>query len=155
MLYWTIILFIVFVTYTTFIVVRYGLLHSISMSYYKLREDDLGMLFYVFCFALALPLFSIFAATQQTVWVVASFGFMLVGSASKFFDKHTDLAHYIGAGLGIVMCFIGLYLSWGQVIPSIIMVVAGAVCLKSTRPIWWIEIAAFVIIITGLTVASL
>jgi hypothetical protein len=147
---------VVFLTYVGFIYKRYGVLHSISMSYYELKKDKLGMLFYIFCIALAAPLFAIYLDTGNILWVVASFGFALTGTASKFSEKHTDIAHYTGAGLGILFCFLGLgfaYDVWAvrMMIPATLVLVVTV----KKNAIWWIEIAAFVFIIMGMIKAAM
>lgn len=157
MIYWITILIIVFTTYIAFIQTRYGTLKSISKSYYRLKEDGLGMLFYFFCLALAIPLFGIYSETQDRVWVVAAFGAVLCGSASAFSMKYTKAAHYAGAVLLMSMSLLGIGISFGlwwplAFAPTPIWMVTAM--LKRNK-FWWVEIAMTVIIIVGLLKAIL
>jgi hypothetical protein len=152
MIYWITLLITVFITYTLFIYLRYGLLKAISQSYYELKEDKLGMLFFLFCLSLAIPLFAFYVETKNLLWIVASFGAFLTGAASAFESKHTRLAHFIGSIMLIAGSLISIWAYFGLWWPTALMAITiwVIVAMLKNNKVWWIEIAAFIIIISGL-----
>ena len=151
-------LFIVlsFVGYISFIVNRYGVLPSISDSYYKMKDDNLmgGSLFTFFIWSLSFPLI-IVGNTSLMFFAGAFLGF--VGVATAFKDlKMTRRVHNIGAIGGIGFGFLSMIIDFQLFELSFFMVVfsLSLFLLKTKNLIWWIEILAFILIIIGLFIAK-
>ena len=101
-----------FVGYISFIVNKYGVLPSISESYYKMKGDKLfgGGLFTLFIWSLSLPLI-IIGDTPLMFFAGAFLSF--VGAASAFKDlKMTKRVHNIGAIGGIGFGFLSMIIDF-------------------------------------------
>lgn len=145
-----------FVGYISFIVNRYGVLPSISGSYYKMKDDKLfgGSLFTLFIWSLSLPLI-IIGDTPLMFFAGAFLSF--VGAASAFKDlKMTKRVHNIGAIGGIGFGFLSMIIDFQLFELTYFMVVLSLslFLLKTKNLIWWVEILAFVLIILGLFIAK-
>lgn len=145
-----------FVGYISFIVNRYGVLPSISESYYKMKDDKLfgGSLFTLFIWSLSLPLI-IIGNTPLMFFAGAFLSF--VGAASAFKDlKMTKRVHNIGAIGGIGFGFLSMIIDFQLFELTYFMVVLSLslFLLKIKNLIWWVEILAFVLIIIGLFIVK-
>ncbi len=145
-----------FVGYISFIVNKYGVLPSISESYYKMKDDKLfgGGLFTLFIWSLSLPLI-IIGDTPLMFFAGAFLSF--VGAASAFKDlKMTKRVHTIGAVGGIGFGFLSMIIDFQLFELTYFMVVLSLslFLLKTKNLIWWVEILAFVLIILGLFIAK-
>ena len=153
MLTLTLIQGIVFTTYILFIIRKFGVLPSISQSFYNLNETRLGLLFTLFCWALAIPM--IFQSNETTpLFFFSAAGLALVGATPMFnwSGAMTDKLHGIGAGVGIAFGLAALYFEYHMWEPFVGFILATGLILglKLKNHIWWIEIMAFLSIITGL-----
>lgn len=140
---------LIFFGYLTFIVIRFGMLDSISKSYYKLNEGNRnqGWMFTVFICALGVPLF-----TLEVGWFFyAGAGLFFTGIAAEYKEKLTSTVHYCGTAGCIALAATGL------AVEDNFLPVAGL--LTATFLFWlckisnrttWVEINAFVFIILGL-----
>lgn len=153
----TIIQTIVFVSYVTFILIKFKqILPSISESWYRLR--DLGGVWYSlftwFCWGLA------FAMPFQTndvapyLFILSGAGLALVGTATMFksiTDKLQGKLHTIGAAIGIICALTGIWVERGSFIPLVVFVISAIILslFNVKNKTWWIEIAAFVSILYG------
>lgn len=145
-----------FVGYISFIVNKYGVLPSISESYYKMKGDKLfgGGLFTLFIWSLSLPLI-IIGDTPLMFFAGAFLSF--VGAASAFKDlKMTKRVHTIGAVGGIGFGFLSMILDFQLNEITFFMLLGSLILylLKIKNLIWWVEILAFVLIILGLFIAK-
>lgn len=145
-----------FVGYISFIVNRYGVLPSISESYYKMKDDNLfgGGLFTLFIWSLSLPLI-IIGSTSLMFFAGAFLAF--VGAATAFKDlKMTRRVHNIGAIGGIGFGFLSMIIDFQLFELTYFMVVLSLTLflLKTKNLIWWIEILAFILIIIGLFIVK-
>lgn len=145
-----------FVGYISFIVNKYGVLPSISESYYKMKGDKLfgGGLFTLFIWSLSLPLI-IIGDTPLMFFAGAFLSF--VGAASAFKDlKMTKRVHTIGAVGGIGFGFLSMVLDFQLNEITFFMLLGSLILylLKIKNLIWWVEILAFVLIILGLFIAK-
>lgn len=145
-----------FVGYISFIVNKYGVLPSISESYYKMKSDKLfgGGLFTLFIWSLSLPLI-IIGDTPLMFFAGAFLSF--VGAASAFKDlKMTKRVHTIGAVGGIGFGFLSMILDFQLNEITFFMLLGSLILylLKIKNLIWWVEILAFVLIILGLFIAK-
>jgi hypothetical protein len=154
----TIIQTIVFISYITFILIKFKqILPSISESWYRLR--DLGGVWYSlftwFCWGLA---FSMPFQTNDIapyLFILSGAGLGLVGAAAMFReinDKLQGKLHTIGAVVGIIGALTGIWVERGTFIPFAVFA-ASALLLslfKVKNKTWWIEMSAFVSILYGL-----
>jgi len=142
----------VFVGYVGFVVAKYGILPSISDSYYHLPKK------YNFVFTLALWGFAFPAMIIGTpvtgLMFGACAGIMFVGAAAAFHQKVTKTVHIVGASLGMGLSQVAIATAFGMW--PIIAVSVGLVGLimlfrkqLNYKHVWWIEIVCFTAI--GLT----
>lgn len=140
----TLLSFFIFTLYVIYVWINYGILKSISDSYYHIKHKSL--------FTLSLWGFSVFAlASVQNVWLFLSvIGICFVGAAPKFRMKFEGDVHYVAAMSGILFGGIAL-ISLGFWYLSLLMI-TGIIILHFTvsNKTWWQEILAFYIIILGL-----
>jgi len=154
----TIIQTITFVSYVTFLLIKFKqILPSISESWYRLR--DLGgvwySLFTFFCWLLAFPMFFQTNDTAPYLFFLSGVGLALVGTATMFReidDKQQGRLHTIGATMGIIGALTAIWVERGTYIPFAIFIVLSLILslLKVKNKIWWIEMVAFVSILYGL-----
>lgn len=146
----TLIQFLFFVTYMAFIIRKFGALPSISESWYALEEEE-NPLFTVFCWGIGLPMFFQSNGTSE-LFVLSGIGLTLVGTAVRFKAAYNCKIHYAGAAAGIGGALLGLLVENGMWQPIAYFALSSAFIAlysKITEKIWWIEIAAFFIIITS------
>lgn len=141
-----------FILYITFIVRKFGILPSISESWYRL-EGLQKSLFTWFCWALGgLMLFQTNGDTG--LFFLSGGGLMFVGAATMFKtdEAKSNIIHPLGAAAGIAGSLAGIISERHSFIPLILFVILSgtiALLVKSNRT-WWIEISAFVSILLGL-----
>lgn len=148
--------FIVFNSYIAFIVTRYGVLSSISESYYRLGKKN-GY-FSLFCFLLAIPMFfhskqfnpSIATAPDYTFLFFISMLMCFTGAAAAFKRKITDIVHFTGAACGIVGAVLGIALQYNmlRIIPGWLLFCLIAMTAK--KPVFWVEVVSFSWVISAL-----
>jgi hypothetical protein len=146
----TLIQFLFFVIYLAFIVRKFGVLPSISESRYFLEEDD--PLFTVFCWGIGIPMFFQSNGTSE-FFMLSGIGLILVGTAVRFKAIYNCKIHYAGAAAGISGALLGLLTENEMWQPIAYFVLASsfiALHTKIIKKIWWLEISAFIIIITSL-----
>lgn len=150
---------LIFISYVTFIVIKFGVLSSISESWYKLEEwkRNSGILFTLFCWGIGflMP----FHTLGDTGWFVGSgAGLIFVGAATMFKSTaaYTNVVHMVGAFFCITFGFLGLgfqYHQWYPLIVFLISVIPLYFTIKKNRT-WWIEMLAFTSIGVGLILIS-
>jgi len=133
--------FTIFSLYIYYLIKNYGVLSSISESYYVSGEKRT---FQFFCFLLGLPL----VFYPDPYFILAAFALVVVGISDDYTKEASRLinkAHFIGAGVAIGASLIALGLEY------IIVFSWGLLPLLFVRNrVWWIEIWAFLVIIIGL-----
>lgn len=139
-----IIMVTVFVTYIGFILIKYGVLPSVSESYYRLPRKY-QFLFTLFCWGFAIP--AIICGDSLLMFLAGS-GIAFVGAAAAFKEKMENWVHMTGAYFGIAMSQLSIYFDFGLLYVNIISVsLAILITLLSLKwiknKIWWIEIVAF------------
>ena len=152
-----IILGITFVTYLVYIYYRFGILDSISESYYKLKEAGNKWLFIVFMYVLASCLLLIASFNLHPMaWTffLAGSGAAFVGIAAQYRDNMTETWHIAATLALIFFSLLGLGLLFGSWWPSYFLIV-GALVMLIMKPLikkhgYWVEVLAFVIIWGGL-----
>lgn len=144
---------LVFLFYIGFIVYRFGVLPSISESWYKLEPFRMGFLFTLFCWSLSMLM--LFQTNETTgLFFASGTGLGFVGAATMFKSTAalTDKVHGAGAVVGILSALLGLGVEYNNWIPMAVFVGIGATlsAFNVKNKIWWIEIVAFLCVISGL-----
>ena len=119
---------IIFLSYTYFIYRRYGILKSVSDSFYKLKEESTlkSTLFTLFIWALGGTMIAVFISltpeNATDIQVLKAVPFLIsgiaagfLGAAPQFKQKMTSTIHWIGASGLILAAFVGLitaYNAW-------------------------------------------
>lgn len=153
----TIIQAVTFISYITFLMVKFkGPLPSISDSWYRLGSP-LGRLFSLFCFILGVTMF---LQGGGIIWFVisgAGLSFVSAATAFKKPDTPTGTIHGVAAGIGIAFALLGIGLTAGYWIPLMGFIGVSVLLklLKVKNFTWWVEIAAFTFILFGLIVTKL
>jgi hypothetical protein len=155
----SIIQILIFVSYITFILIKFGVLPSISESWYRLR--DLGGVWYSlftwFCWTLGFTM--LFQTNGNTpLFFLSGVGLCAVGAATMFKlkDDIQPYIHSIGAAIGIISALIGLGVerhAWLPLVDFIILAVILYIFVDKNKT-WWIEILAFLSIGLGLLFTS-
>ena len=143
----------VFISYIVLITYRFGVLPSISESWYKLQLLRSSYQFTLFCWSLSILM--LFQTNETTAWFFASgTGLAIVGSATMFKWKGilTEKIHYLGSFIAIASALIGLGVEYNNWIPTAVFIAIGVTlnAFKIKNRIWWTEITAFMCIILGL-----
>jgi hypothetical protein len=151
-----------FFSYLIYIVRKYGILKSISQSYYELDQNDR----WAFSFVMTIIGFCGFKISDTLLMNISGLLIILVGVFARFRDKITDYVHVGCAVLGILSAFLSLgldYSAWWYLcifIANLILFVGLTLLSKVSKKFidiwdynnltWWIEIIAFCLIIIGL-----
>lgn len=147
---------VVFVAYMWYVFVSFGVLPSVSDSYYE-ETTRKNYLFAAFIFGIAIPTALLAFSTHLSVLSRVSFftsGILLflVCTFASFRDPGplTSALHSVGATGGIAAALVGLTLSHIYA-PAIVAVVASVLLerLKVKNATLWVEIACFLPINAG------
>ncbi len=146
---------VVFISYVSWIWARYGVLKSISQSYYELPKN-LQFLFTFFCWGFSLP--AIIVGSTGLIFLAGS-GIGFVGAAAAFQEDMTHEVHMIGAGTGVTASQLAIFLNFGLWPINIAFISASLFLLLFRKKIrgwiWWIEIAAFLSICIALGIQTI
>lgn len=142
---------LVITLYLGLITKRYGVLPSISDSWYSLPLKE-KFLFTLFTWGLGIPMLF-----YGNVWFfLAGSGLSFVGAATQFKSMIglTKEVHYAGAVVGIFASLIGIWVEWDNLLP-LIWFIFFALSIQISyikNKLWWQEIVAVVLILWGLLV---
>jgi len=143
--------FISFITYIIFIWSKYGILPSISDSFYKTNSR---FSFYIFILSVALPLM---IAGNTALMFSAGALLTFVGAAASFKEKLTSTVHMIGAIGGISLGFLSMIIDFKlwylAVIIGVFIIIVNLIKMKNKT--WWIEITSFILIMFGLLMSMI
>lgn len=142
-------LLISFTAYLIYIISKYGVLKSISDSYYFLEKKGL---FFVFIINTS---WSFMIVGETWLMFLAGALLMFVGGAAAFKEKTTGIVHVIGAIGGITAGMASLCVDfklWWLVILYTLLALFLSLANVRNRT-WWIEVSAFVTVIIGLLIA--
>jgi hypothetical protein len=132
----------VFLSYVSFIWLKFGIQKSISASYYVLPEN-VRFLFTLFCWGFAFPAIIL---GIQTTWLMffAGAGIVFVGAAPRILEKDVFRIHMIAAVSGIIFSqsaiFFGYHMLWLNIVS---IALAALSLLSKNHYFWWIELVAF------------
>lgn len=140
---------ICFTLYVWFVVSRYGVLSSISESWY--REERMKYMFILFIGSTSIPTLFL---SGISLWFLASGGFLLaVAFAPAFRSDHpiVGIIHSTGATGSIVIALYAMLIH-GIYFPAIACIAASILIerLKVNNATWWVEIADFAFIEMGI-----
>lgn len=138
-----------FTVYVLYIVKKFGVLPSISESWYS--EGKMKYLFVIFIISISVPTLLLF---HYSLWFLASGGFLLAvafAPAFKSNDRIVGVIHSTGTIGGIVFALWPL-VTHGIYIPAILCVIFSILLerLKIANTTWWVEIANFTAIEFGI-----
>jgi len=142
----------VFVSYVIYIAINYGVLPSISESYYRL-PDNRKILFTLFAWSFAM---SALIIGDSVLMFLAGSGIIFVGAASAMRRRLTRTVHLVGAITGITLAFFAIifqYCMWYIAI-VIVLCIALAYLIDKRHILWWIEVIIFIAIsiVLGITI---
>lgn len=144
----------IFCLYIVFIVCKFGILKSISDSWYELKTEKLEFLFTLFCWIIGF----LMAAQSSTLpfFFFSGAGLCFVGVATSFkLQKSIEKTiHNVGAIICIISALCGLLIENYIWFPMMIFVISYIIIelLNMKNKIWWIEIISFISILSGLLV---
>jgi len=139
-----------FVSYMTFITLKFKLLPSISESWYSLNNNS-KVLFTLFIWSLSIPM--AFYGQTTVLFFISGIFLSFVGVATMFkTDALTKKVHYIGAAGGIIfgllaLCSQGIYY---PIIVTAIGIVPFLIFKQINNKIMWVEIISATMILAGL-----
>lgn len=137
-----------FCVYLGYIVGRFGVLKSISQSYYKFGEKEGRLIFFLFLLSVSVP--SLFIGTG---WGFLSGSALIFTAVAPEYKRDlSKLVHSFGAAIGIVsalvgLAFEGLYL---PLILALLFYIFAHFIGKINNRTWWVEIVCVALIIFGL-----
>ena len=143
----------VFFTYVIGIASKYGILGSISESYYRL-PDKWKFVFTFFCWSISIPAIIL---GDSVFMFLAGTSIAFVGAAASFKEKTEHKVHMIGAFTGVIFSQLSIafdfhfywintvFLSW-----VLLIVILTWVLKRNIKYFYWIEIVAFLSIIISL-----
>ncbi len=135
--------------FTSMIVFRYGVLSSISDSWYKLPTKDRWM-FPVFLWGLSIP---IMIAFQKPLIILGCLCICMVGIYPWFKLKIESSLHSIFAYSGIALNSLSAIIDYHQYIYIIVLVIFEILLelFKAKNKTWWQEVVAIIILLTALS----
>lgn len=133
----------IFTTYITFLIVKEGILPSISESFYRL-SGNYKWCFTLFCWGISIP--TIIIGNTLLLFIAGS-AIAFVGAAASFKDKLTNTVHSVGAVIGILFSQFSIFWDFNLLIVNLITVglITSIYVFREVikNQIWWIEIVAF------------
>jgi hypothetical protein len=147
-----IIMVVVFVSYISFIWMNYGVLESVSSSWYKLSINR-KPLFTVYCWGFMIPGLAIgleisTGSPYQFLMFLAGSGIMFVGAAPNYAFGLPRKVHNTGAFIRIASAYLFMLIEFTYLWPVTLAFLVPILILLPTSKfvknrIWWIELLAF------------
>jgi len=137
---------LIFITYLSIVVYKYGIQKSISDSYYRLpKKWSIVFLFFIWGFALPL---GILLKSDYTILLTAIALICIVGITPNFKDyKAVKWMHMLGAFSGIIIAILSIIFEFKLYCIAGGLAILILLIYKFVKnPIWWIEIASFLTI---------
>ena len=139
----------IFTAYIVGVYLKFGILKSVSASYYSIKHKALFTLA-LWGFAIPVQIYA-FIELQNWCLVLAGIGICFVGAAPDYKMKVEGDVHYLAAFTGVILGLIGIAFEglWYVALPAAVLIVAINSIKNKT---YWQEIAAFYIIVLTLLV---
>ena len=138
---------VIFTSYIVFIAVKFGILKSVSASYYAMKErygkNTADIVFAFVLWGFAVP---VMIAGNSIFFFLAGSAICFVGAAPDYQIKNEGDVHYIAAVTGIVFSAIAIALTplwWLSVV--MVGIIIGINWIKNHT--YWQELIAFYIVI--------
>ena len=145
-----IVLTINFVGYVSTVWTKFGVLPSISDSFYAWKDWKEGTqwLFTLFCWIIT---FTLLPIEPNPFFFFGAAGIGFVGAAAQIKKKFVEKVHVKGAVIGISAALLGIGFTFGNWwLVTGALIIAGLIKLfKIKNDIWWIEITAYTAVITS------
>ncbi len=143
--------FVAFISYFTWVWSKYGILPSISDSYYHSHNN---FLFWAFLIGVSVP---IILVGDSTLTFFAGSFLCFTATAPAFRQKVEGIVHVVGATGGILLGTISMVVDMNFWIPAAIMVLftVGATVFKLKNHTWWIETMAFILMLGSLVASKI
>lgn len=144
----------IFIAWMIAFVLIYGWKESVSAYYYELPKNFRILIFPLFFASFTIPLMitgnSYLSVSSILLWFVGIFG------AYKEKKGLVNEAHYIGAGLSIIIGMIGVWLdcNLGHLALGYLIPLSFLAKFKLKNPTLWIELSAFSIIYSAFIYVS-
>lgn len=145
-----ILLVIMFISYNGYIYFKYGLLPSISDSYYLLLKTNKEFLFNVFIWFISV---GFILSASNVMFIVGCFLLLGVSTAPLFKNSNIQkYIHSVGAIGGIFIALLSLALYNGLYLPIsiVLLFTISATVFKMKNKTYWIEIVSFLTVIISL-----
>lgn len=143
----------VFLSYVSYIWIKYGIQVSISESYYVLKEnDDKSWLFIAFCWLFAFPAMILGSSYLMTL---AGAGIVFVGAAAAMHTFPTRTVHLVGAIGGMILAGIAMIIQYHMwyMTAGVAVLAVLALLLNKKHAMWWTELIIFAAITIVLGIA--
>lgn len=147
---------LVFTLYVLNVYKRFGVLPSISDSWYQMNKPAY---FTLFCFAIGLPMIlhsrefnpAIAQSGDYTIFFYMSMFLAFTGVATDYKEKTANIIHFTGAAVAIISAIVGIALQYHIYwLPVAWLISSIIIILFIKNRIWWVEIFSFILIITAL-----
>ena len=153
----TIALMLLVAGYISAITVEFGILHSVSRSFYELQKRKKGGWFRAMMFTagVLIILISAFISNGYSILLYLSgIGAILTGAYAMYYDRVTGIVHYISSATMLVaaLTFIGFSFTWVPLILAAIGLVVVYGLHKKGMPhsVFWYELFAFTLTLISL-----
>ena len=144
----------VFSIYFYFITKSFGVLDSISLSFYKLEEQkrNRGWWFLAFAWGLGFPM--VVFLEFSGLFMIPIFCVLLLGAAPQYKRKMTETVHLIGAlgSLGSALILIGIVFGNWWCIGGVLAAIGLLRIFKTRNLTTWEETVAFIGTCVGLLI---
>jgi hypothetical protein len=130
--------------YLGYVVFNFGIIHSISDSYYKLPQNR-KPLFWLFTSITGIGM--LLLSEVSVLFFISGTGLFFVGTAATFYDRNfTTWVHYVGAIVGLGAAALAVVILYGSYFPLYLTGIFTILSLlfDSKRAIWWIEVGAII-----------
>lgn len=141
--------FVIFTSYLTYIAINYGILPSISDSYYRLPKNR-QWLFTITLWSFSFPMI---IAGESGLMFLAGASICFTGAAPAFKgSKMEHSVHVASAIIGITAAVFAMFFTLGASIIGIVTLgsMLALKLLKVSNATWWVEVIAYYAILLAL-----
>ena len=140
--------------FLAYIIAKYGILPSISDSFYSLKN---GWIFSLVLWVVSASVLVISLMLNTSILLpIACVGIVTVGAAPRFKEKRQGIIHVVGAVGGIGAGLASMWVDFGlwyivAIFVAIFIIVKFS---KVKNKTWWVEVGAFLAIIVGIFIGK-